>query len=233
MIVNGANEMNDYRKFIAIVLSCLCLSVVITLIIIYFTAKADWKGDVVAFDWHREHDVERYQFIGGNCWFRGCEPARAYNQQYKEEIHHWNRRRSGETCSTDSKGKRSCTTNYTSYPVYETKVYYTINDWRLGRIVKTDGNDNKNVYWNPLNLNQCDNTLTPGIGENDPLLNCEREGKQRELFYINIRADLENIYPAHCSIAYTRWSDMSIGFNVSGSYWIHQNLIDCEGLKYG
>lgn len=212
---------------------CIVVAVVIGIGLIYFFQKSDWSGSVTSFDWKREWDVERYQFVSGNCWYNNCQPNRAYNLNPVSEIHHWNRVKTGESCTTDSDGDKHCSPNYTSYPVYETKIYYTINDWRLGRIAKSSGNDNQNIYWPELNLKQCDNNLQPGIGIDDPLLNCERSAIQREWVYINIKADNPNILSAHCQIDYPHWSDMNIGFNVHGSYWSHQNLIDCGDLKYG
>lgn len=202
--------------------------------VVYLTAKAEWRGTISAFDWRREWDKDRYQMVGGKCWYMGCEPDRAYNISRRSEVHHYDTIQSGQDCTTDSEGRTSCQTTYTDIPVYEWRIYYTVNDWRHGQTLVAAGNTNKtaDLYWPDLGLNECDPELVSGVGTDDPMLGCERPAAQREYFYVSIAPENADILPGHCSVPFASWSDMTIGQAVSGSYWYHQNLIDCGDLHW-
>lgn len=214
--------MNDMRKIILTLIAFVIAAILTIGTVRYFTAKSSFQGEIISHQWLREWDVERYQFVGGKCWFVNCEPDRAYNVSWRDEVYDY------DTVCTGFGDDKKCH----SVADYETRVYYTINDWRLGRIMKSDGIETDNVFWPNLNLNQCDNSLVPGVGVDDALLNCERSAKQREWFYINVQATNQDVNLGHCQINYARWTDTVIGLKISGEYWYHQNLIDCNSLVY-
>lgn len=211
----------------------LAIATVLVVGAIYFFAKADWQGQVTAFEWVREWDKERYQPVGGRCWYQGCAPARAYALVERSETHHYNRIPTGETC-TKIGNTRSCTTNYMRVPVSEIRVYYTVNDWRLGQTMKVTGTTNRvsDLYWPDLKLNTCSAELQPGVGSDDPMLGCERPAQQRQWFYVHIQPEDSAVMPGRCAIQYGLWTDTRLERAVSGSYWIHQHLMDCHDLRW-
>lgn len=198
---------------------------------IYFFNQSDFKGYIQSFEWSREWDKERYMKVGGNCWYLFCPPMRSYNHDARYEYHYSKSVYTGETCVTNTKGNRSCVSNYRSESVYDWKIYYTINDWRLGQTMRSSGKTNKvnDLYWPELNLNECDSTLQPGIGDNDPMLDCERPAQQRQFYYVYISGQQ---MLSRCLVDYSKWSDTKVETAVTGKYWTHQNLIDCNSLEW-
>lgn len=203
-------------------------------LVLFFSVKTEWQGIIIGFEWKREQDIERYQIVGGSCWFWSCTPDRAYNITSRTEIHHWVSVPSGEICRTNTQNIRTCTTNYTNQPVYERKFYYDVNLWRVGRLVQSTGNTNKqnDLYWPELtNLNDC-GVFELGIGANDKNLNCERAGQKREFYSISIKPDVEYIRITNCLVNYAKWSDTPVNTKINGYYWFFQNLIDCNNINF-
>lgn len=218
------------RRIIAIA-SILALIGIVALGAVYFFAKADWSGEITGFNWWREWDIERYQVINDRCWSDGCQPSRSYDIERRREIRSYRSVKDGETC-TGTGDDRRCTPRYRQEAVYGTRIYYTVNDWRVVRVARSSGIGNRDVYWPQLVMSSCDSELQPSTGDNDPLLGCERAGSQREQYSVSIQPIAQDVNAIECPVSYGRWSDMLTGFNVSGSYWIHQHLIDCGSLKW-
>lgn len=199
---------------------------------LYFFHQEDLNGEASAFSWRREQDIEKYMIVGGWCWYSNCQPIRAWNIRENEEVHHHKRIYLGETCTTDSKGYRSCISDYMSVPVYEIKVYYDINDWRVGRFVKSEGKGNRDYYWPELiNMNVCDVSLQPSSGKEDALLGCERPGSRRDWYWVSIETNVEDVF-GYCQIDFATWTDLYIGIKLTARYWSLQHLMDCSSISW-
>ena len=143
--------------------------IVFIIILIVFAIKPKAMSfQVESYAWETQIDIEKYQLVKDSGW----ELPRDYEEllytseeiyDYEKIVDHY------EThYSKDSDGNETRTEEpvYRERPIYRTKYYYTIWEWRHDRYSKAEGTGRELQYNHPT------------LGEN------EREGNIKDTYYV-------------------------------------------------
>ena len=150
------------------------------LLVVSVLLLLSWKKEinvrVKAFSWERITVIEDYAPRRHDSW--DYPPADAYNITSAEEVHHYDQVFSHTDCNTEtysyvcgttdngngtfsdeycSDTRETCTDVYDDVPVYQTKYYYTRDEWEPHHN-QTAAEENKTPYWpeDPITLSKPD-----------------------------------------------------------------------------
>ena len=207
----------------------------------YVSDKSKFTGIVVDKRWHREWDVEQWVAKADSCWGENCQPSTSYDNSKNWE-NTGRRLKVGESCSTsydsDGKAHESCTD--ITVPIYDWHEYYTNNVWSRVRIEVSSGSwstQSDIPYWPNLklyrefNTSACKNTL-PSDGKNAELLGCQRPAQQRDDYHYTFRIQKPINLTKECELTLVTYSDLKIEQSITGEYWTHQFIADCNATVF-
>ncbi len=199
------------------------------LLAIFWTESVEVQ--VTGHTWKRSIEIEKFLPKQDSEWC-DAKPLAAYNISRKSEVRSTRQVADGETCTTVQRDKgdgtfsesESCTTNYTSEPVYDDKCYYTIDRWSSEKTESTEGKSiTDEPYWPALSLNSC---FSEKIG-------CEREGSKNEIYLVLLsEASGDSKGKVHdCDFEQATWKQYQVGSIYSAEKSVIMDSISCSELK--
>ena len=181
--------------------------VVLFIIAALFLIKHEATVDVVAHQWRRTIDVERFDAVADSAW---CDamPSDAYNVSRHREQRSTRQIADGQEChdrQTDRGDgtfsvKTECKTKYRSEPVYDDKCTFTVDRWHKVREEVAQGGLQQTPAWPPLRLS------TSTFGRRG----AEREGGRREQYTLTLR-ETKNAKTHECDYSEPKWRSIPDG----------------------
>ena len=148
----------------------------------FFIRTETVKLTVEKVEWTRRIQVLDFQPRYRSGW---DHPSDAYNIDREWRVHHYYSMKIGESCSTDSKGNRTCTDITTQIPVYQWWYRYTVNRWEHATWLTTGGDETTTPEWYDISK---EGFVPPRVSSSDVIGN-RQEGRREEDYRIRLSYD--------------------------------------------
>lgn len=206
--------------------------VLLVLVAGFFIVRFLWKSDetlkVVALDWNREVDIERFAAVEESRW---CNELPAGAIVVRRTMEEKGRKQvpNGETCrevridqrdGTFTK-KRECTPKFKEVPEMAYKCRYRANRWTVVRTEKARGGNGIAPQWPASNLRIISSAGAEALGN-------ERPGSKRERYSVQLQpAEGEALW---CTLKPEVWAGLKPGDNVMVKMRASGD-VDCDDFR--